>query len=283
MRLNTSLATYDGPRVIRIAIINSKGGSGKTTLTTNLASWLAARGERVAIVDYDPQGSSLAWLSRRPAVARKIIGVKAHDIDFRLTRSYRLVDGQDVSYLLMDTPAAIAAQNLIYFCRDAHRVVVPVLPSAIDTHSCARLIQDLLLRGGMRQHQDRLGVVASRSRRQTISYAGLQKFLSSLNLPIVATVRDSVNYIRSADQGVGIAEMPPTQVSRDLATWEVLGEWLQKAQQDTQLLQETGRHPAITGTHKVPKFVPLNGKPVTPVKPAIALPPMLRTGALTTA
>jgi chromosome partitioning protein len=272
--------TFDGnlggSRVIRIAIVNTKGGSGKSTLTINLASWLAARGERVAIVDYDPQGSSLAWLSRRPKAARKIIGIRAHDIDFRLTRSYRLVDGQDVSYLLMDTPSSIAAQNLVYFCRDAHRVLVPVLPSAIDTHACSRLIQDLLLRGGLRQHMDRLGIVASRSRRQTLAYTGLQKFLSNLNLPIVATVRDSQHYIRSAEQGIGIAEMPTTQVSRDLATWEVLGEWLQKAHQDAHLLQESGRFPALpaAAAQRAPKFVP-----ITAPRPALPIPALLRTAA----
>ncbi len=239
-------------KLIRLAIVNSKGGSGKTTLTVNLASWLASRGERVAIVDYDPQASSLAWLARRPASAPKIIGIKAHDLDFRITRSYRLVDGLDVSYLLMDTPAAIAPQNLIYFCRDAHRVLVPVLPSAIDSHSSARLVQDLLLRGGLRQNPQRLAIVASRVRHHTKAYDGLQRFLRNLNLPVIATVRDSQNYIRSAELGIGVAEMPAKQNVRDLPTWQTMDEWLQAVTADVLLSQEPSRPTAATGSHRIP-------------------------------
>ena len=53
--------------MLTILVINSKGGSGKTTLTTNLAAYYANRGFRTAIIDYDPQSSSLHWLQARPA------------------------------------------------------------------------------------------------------------------------------------------------------------------------------------------------------------------------
>lgn len=52
--------------MLTILVINSKGGSGKTTLTTNLASYYASKKCRTAIMDYDPQGSSLHWLRARP-------------------------------------------------------------------------------------------------------------------------------------------------------------------------------------------------------------------------
>jgi len=50
-----------------IMVMNPKGGCGKSTLATNLASYYAARGKKTALVDYDPQRSSLDWLDRRPA------------------------------------------------------------------------------------------------------------------------------------------------------------------------------------------------------------------------
>jgi chromosome partitioning protein len=261
--------------VIRVAIVNTKGGSGKTTLTVSLASWLAARGKRVAIVDYDPQGSSLAWLARRPATAPKIIGVKAHDIDFRINRSYRLVDGQEVSYLLMDTPAAIARQNLIYFCRDAHRVLVPVLPSAIDTHACARLIQNLLLNGGLRHDQARLAVVASRTRHNTLAYTALQRFLATMNLPIIATVRDSQNYVKSAELGLGVPEMPVKLVEKDLSTWNTLGEWLESVPTDVQAFQESKRPTSVAGTFRAAGVVGAANQGSF-VKEPVAIPAMLR-------
>ena len=60
MKMNTTL------------VINSKGGSGKTTLTTNLASYFAANRVPTTVLDYDPQGSSLNWLRSRAALAPKI-------------------------------------------------------------------------------------------------------------------------------------------------------------------------------------------------------------------
>ena len=45
-----------------IMVLNPKGGCGKSTLATNLASYYASQGKSVAIVDYDPQRSSLDWL-----------------------------------------------------------------------------------------------------------------------------------------------------------------------------------------------------------------------------
>ena len=60
-----------------ILVINSKGGSGKTTLTTNLAGYYASRKILTAIMDYDPQGSSIQWLRVRPDDAAKIHGANA--------------------------------------------------------------------------------------------------------------------------------------------------------------------------------------------------------------
>src|SRR5256885_12424055 len=65
MRINTTL------------VINSKGGSGKTTVTTNLASYFAARNIPTTIMDYDPQGSCLNWLRLRPTHATRIHGANA--------------------------------------------------------------------------------------------------------------------------------------------------------------------------------------------------------------
>ena len=58
-----------------ILVLNSKGGSGKSTIATSLAAYYASRDEKVALVDYDRQGSSLEWLERRPDNRPSITGV----------------------------------------------------------------------------------------------------------------------------------------------------------------------------------------------------------------
>ena len=137
--------------MIRIAVLNIKGGSGKSTLATTLAAWIAQCGRHVALVDYDPQESATAWLNRRPADRPHIAGVSAKGSDVRLTRVYRLVDALNTEFAVIDTPAALPVQELIYYCRDAHKVLLPVLPSRIDTDVCARMIRHLHVHGGIKK------------------------------------------------------------------------------------------------------------------------------------
>ena len=58
-----------------VMVMNSKGGCGKSTLATNIATWFANEGHKVAIADYDPQRTSLDWLAMRPEDLPKITGV----------------------------------------------------------------------------------------------------------------------------------------------------------------------------------------------------------------
>jgi chromosome partitioning protein len=131
--------------------------------------------------------------------------------------------------VIIDTPAAMDALALADVTRDAHKIIVPVLPSDIDVHACTRVIADLLLVAKIRREEDRIGVVANRVRRNTLMYQSLQRFLATLNVPVVATLRDSQNYVRSAELGVGIHEMKPHLVADDLEQWRSLIGWIERA------------------------------------------------------
>ena len=98
--------------------------------------------------------------------------------------------------------------------RGADKILVPVLPSDIDIHACSRCVQNLLLVAKVQRNDHRLGIIANRVRRNTLIYQSLSRFLDTLGIPIVATLRDSQNYVRAAEQGLGLAEMKPYQVAR---------------------------------------------------------------------
>lgn len=210
----------------RIIILNPKGGSGKTTIATNLAARFAAKGRTPALMDLDPQGSSTRWLKKRRSELPPIHGIAAFERSASVTRSWQLRVPSECQTVIVDTPAALDAQRIPEATRGADAILVPVMPSDIDIHAAAKCIADLLLIGKVRRSQGRLGIIANRVRSNTLISQALMRFLRSLDIPLVATLRDTQNYVRSMQSGEGIHEMPTWQVARDLEDWDELGSWL---------------------------------------------------------
>jgi chromosome partitioning protein len=212
----------------RIVVLNPKGGSGKTTIAINLASYLASRQQKPVLMDLDPQGSSLRWVRKRHANQAPIQVVAAFENDGRTTRSFQLRVPASATHVIVDTPAALEAPELPDITRGADKILVPVLPSDIDIHACSRCIRDLLLVAKVRREDDRIGVIANRVRRNTLGYQTLVRFLQTLGIPIVATIRDSQNYVRAAEFGIGVHEMKSYIAREDVEHWAPLIEWLEK-------------------------------------------------------
>ncbi|MGH8256933.1 MAG: AAA family ATPase [Steroidobacteraceae bacterium] len=210
----------------RIVVLNPKGGSGKTTIAINLASHFSLHGERTVLIDHDPQASAARWLRMRQPAQPAIHLIAAFERDARVTRTFQLRVPQGTDRVIVDTPAAIQAHDMPELTRTADKILVPVLPSDIDIHACSRCIQNLLLVAKVRREDNRLGIIANRVRRNTLIYQSLSRFLGTLDIPIVATLRDSQAYVRAAAQGLGLSEMKPYQVADDLAQWQPLLEWL---------------------------------------------------------
>jgi chromosome partitioning protein len=219
----------------RIVVLNPKGGSGKTTVATNLASYFASQGRKPVVMDFDPQGSTLRWVKKRHNGQPSVGVIAAFEKDARITRSFQLRAPSDTTHLIIDTPAAVSTVDLPDITRGAHKIIVPVLPSDIDIHACSRCIRDLLLVAKIRREDNRLGVIANRVRRNTVIYQSLIRFLQTLGIPILATLRDSQNYVRAAELGLGIHEMKSYIVREDLEQWGPLIAWLTKTE-TTQVL-----------------------------------------------
>jgi len=214
-----------GPR--KIVVLNPKGGSGKTTLATNLAAYYASRGHRTALMDCDPQASSTRWLKNRSDELPQVHGVEAYRVNMQATRSWQLRTPPDTQYLVVDTSAAIPAQNLVEFTRGADSIVIPVGPSDIDIHAAAGFIANLLLVAKEDRREGRLGVIANRVREGTLAYARLMRFLHRLNIPVIAILRDTQNYVHAAEEGMGIHEFKHYRVRKDIAQWTSMLRWLQ--------------------------------------------------------
>jgi chromosome partitioning protein len=222
----------------RILVLNPKGGSGKTTIATNLASYFASQGDRPLLADNDPQGSSTRWLKKRTPELAVIHGVAAFERNPRVTRTWQMRTPGDAAHVVVDTPAALAAQNMLEFTQSADAIIVPVLPSDIDIHAFSKCIADLLLIAKVRRDENRIGVVANRVKRNTTIYQSLMRFLQTLRIPVIATLRDSQNYVRAAEAGVGLYEMKRYLVAQDIEEWQPLLAWL-KAKEDARRLSES--------------------------------------------
>ncbi len=210
----------------RIVVLNPKGGSGKTTIAVNLAGYFASREQRPVLIDHDPQGSSGRWVSKRDAARPRVHLISAHQKDLRMTRTFQLRPPPDTTHVIEDTAAALSHQNMIELTRLSDKILVPVLPSDIDIHACSKCIRDLLLVAKIKRNDNRLAVIANRVKMNTLVYQSLLRFLETLGIPVVATLRDSQNYIRAAESGLGIHEMKPQLVNEDTKAWEPLTAWL---------------------------------------------------------
>jgi len=214
MRMNTTL------------VINSKGGSGKTTITTNLASYFAAQNVPTTIMDYDPQGSSLHWLRARPGPGAKIYGANAAPQKGGRIRSVEMHVPADTQQLLIDAPAGTSGLLLQEMLGKADGILIPVAPSAIDIHATANFVRDLLLVGRIRTRNIQLAVVANRVRSSMPVYQPLERFLNSLGLPFLTRISDSDAYVKAAEAGIGIFEMPPSAAAAECAEFMPIVEWV---------------------------------------------------------
>ena len=225
----------------KIMLLNAKGGCGKSTLATNLASYYASQGKSVVIADFDRQGSSMEWLEARPQDRPPIRGIAAWREPLRVPRS--------TDYVIMDVPAGAHGPDLTALVRRAQTVIIPVLPSPTDIRAAAHFIHEALLVGKIVRDETRLAVVANRVRENnsiqntmesvlnsmSISYStlntqiyhNLERFLSRLRIPFIATLRESQNYLVADARGLGIFDLNRSQVTRDTEQWEPLLKWLE--------------------------------------------------------
>lgn len=211
----------------KIVVINIKGGCGKTTVSTNLASYYATKGIHSAIYDYDPQGSCMRWLKLRSTDRPNIYGVVAHKSAAKsVTMSWQLRLPPETERLIVDTPPGLKGSELIEQLKGADVILIPVLPSPLDIFATADFIRDLLLEVKIRMNKTAVGIIANRVKKNTLAFQSLERFLSTLNIPVVGKLRDSQNYLRATDEGIGIHELKGRNVYLDAQHWKGIMQWV---------------------------------------------------------
>jgi chromosome partitioning protein len=199
-----------------ILIANPKGGSGKTTLATNIAGYLAAHGQRVAIMDLDRQKSATQWLANR-AVHLPAIELMHSEVEKTMP----------LDWLVIDSPAGLHGKNLEHALRLVHRVIVPIAPSAFDIQASREFLEVLHHEKNVRKGKIFVGVVGMRMDPRTRAALTLEQFLKGLDLPILAYLREAQVYVNAAFEGKTLFDLPPSQAQRELEQWAYMLNWLE--------------------------------------------------------
>jgi len=202
-----------------IMVLNPKGGCGKSTLATNIASYFATEGASVALADYDPQRSSLDWLERRPGNRPTIAGVASFDGGLR--RVPRTAD-----IVVLDAPARSHGKELTDLVKHAETIVMPVLASSIDMQATTTFLKELQAVPKVERKEVKIAAVANRVRDNTLIFGDLDEYLTRARIPYVAALREAQNYVRAYTRGLGIFELPEYLAWPDWDEWRPLTAWL---------------------------------------------------------
>lgn len=200
-----------------ILVANPKGGSGKSTLSVNIAGYLANRGQHVAMLDLDRQQSSALWLSMRP---EDLAPIRSLDPKKQDDRPY--------DWLVIDSPAGLHGKNLAHALKLANKVIVPVAPSLFDLHASRDFLQLLREEKAGRKGKCHIGVVGMRMDARTRAAQALEHFLSNLELPVLAYLRETQVYVNAAFEGKSLFDLPPYLAERELEQWAYLLDWLEQ-------------------------------------------------------
>jgi chromosome partitioning protein len=229
----------------KIVILNPKGGCGKTTLATNLASYFALRGPTPTLVDCDPKGYTERWLERRPPDSRRIEGIASDEFVMHGNRNWPFRTPKAAGAIIIDTPAALGRREISELTYDADCILVPILPSSFDVQVTTHFIAELLL---LTDFDLPVAVVANRTRQNTRSLEMLMRILANLETPTIAVLRNSQNYVHATAHGLGIYEMPYFRVKQDLEQMDLIIDWLD------QQLMKTFESTLVSRVNALPKL-----------------------------
>lgn len=225
-----------------IAVVNRKGGSGKSTFAAHVAAWCARQGYSVMLGDVDRQQSSRAWLKRRDAALPPIA---AWGIDQK--NMLRVPTG--ISHVVLDTPGGIHGFELARVVMFADAIVMPVCPSMFDRESAAACHAELMTLPRTAGGRCRLAVVGMRIDGRTNASQTLSDWSQGLGVPYLGPLRETQLYVRSLERGLTMFDLAPSQAAADLAQWEPIIEWLRPVLQPVP--GATHREPISTQASRV--------------------------------
>jgi len=222
-----------------IAVVNRKGGSGKSTFAAHVAAWCARQGHSVMLGDVDRQQSSRAWLKRRDPALPPIA-------PWAMDQKNLLRVPTGITHVVLDTPGGIHGFELARVVMFADAIVMPVCASMFDRESAAACHAELMALPRVAAGRCRLATVGMRIDGRTSGAQMLAGWSKTLGIPFLGPLRETQLYVRSLERGLTMFDLPPNQAAADLAQWAPIIEWMQPVLQPPQAANDASPMPVHT-------------------------------------
>jgi len=209
-----------------IAVINPKGGVGKTTITLNLGLFLSTQSRKVVFIDLDPQRSLSDLLKRRPKALSQYKCIKSDPEKFSIDDVTQ--SGSDVTYLI-DCPAGMTGKHTSKLLSYSDVLLIPVTPSPIDLGALTHFFFQLAVNDDQLIKNKPIALIANKAKLYTRGHLSVLKKIEKFTIPLIGTFRDTQNYTLPATKGMGITDLPAYRVKADLKNWDDILAWLFKA------------------------------------------------------
>lgn len=197
--------------MLRMAILNQKGGSGKTTLATNIAHALKLSGERVLLVDADPQGSARDWNAANEGKLLSVVGLDRETLPVDLKG---IESGYD--WIVIDGAPQVAKLSAAAI-RAADVVIIPVQPSPYDVWSTADLVELIKARQEVTGGKPKAVFLVSRAIRNSKLSREVGEALQGYGLPTLkAGTTQRVIYPTTASHGLTVMSDPDCEAAMEI-------------------------------------------------------------------
>lgn len=202
-----------------IAVINRKGGSGKSTVATHLATWFARDGKPVMLGDVDRQQSARAWLRRRNPMLPSISS-------WAVDQGNMLRVPKDITHVVLDTPGGLRGLELAKIVMQTDVILIPVCNSAFDRESAAACYAELQTLPRVANGRCVVAGIGMRIDSRTHGAQELEDWAKALNLPFLGVLRETQLYVQCLERGMAVFDLSPSRSATDVAQWQPLLDWL---------------------------------------------------------
>ena len=203
-----------------VALLGRKGGSGKSTLSTNIATWCARSGHQVMLGDVDRQQSVRSWLQRRSPQSVKI---NTWAVDNG--KVFRAPPG--TTHVILDTPGGLYDHELAKLVVWIDAIVVPIGPSVFDRDASLDFLKELSKLPKVASGRCKLAAVGMRWPMDRVQQWHAQG--QTWDTPLLTVIPDSAHYRSCLENGGSLFDMPEAIRQSDMPHWQPLLDWLEVA------------------------------------------------------